>query len=197
MHNSVRFKQLVKRLNTLRAHLLPVQFSPIGQYNDKEHDMARAYLVLVHAEIEAYCEDRSRSIATKAHRRWQNKNRYGRVLVNIMKYHNVSKGQPWKSLDKSATKVNSALNFYLGSVGKNHGVKEENLFKMLYPIGIHAADLDTVWLATMDSFGTRRGAVAHTSVSAQQPIDPATEYNRVMKQILPGLRKLDRKVSRL
>lgn len=181
----------------MRTHLLPPTFSPIGHYSAREYDLARAYVVLAHAEIEAYCEDRGRGVAARAQHLWQKKNRYGRTLVQIMKFHNISKRQPWKAIDKSPARVKAALNSYLNSVKQNHGIKEENLFNIFFPIGIEATDLDTVWLATMDSFGTARGAVAHTSVSTQQPVDPATEYNRIMNDILPGLRKLDRKIKRL
>jgi hypothetical protein len=192
MATSRRFKLLVRRLESLRAHLLPAQFSPVGQYTDREHDLARGYLVLVHAEIEAYCEDRTRGVAAKAHARWSQKNTCGRILVRLVRFHDISNRQPWRVIDKSPGKIQSAVNSYLGSIGQNHGVKEENLYKMLYPIGIEADDLDNVWLAIMNSFGTTRGNVAHSSISTQQPIDPATEYQRITNQILPGLRKLDR-----
>lgn len=195
---SRRFKQLVKRLQTLRSHLLPAAFSPVGDYTDREYDLARAYLVLAHAEIEAYCEDRGTKIAQRAHGGFQRKGRKSAVLIQLLKFHHGESRKQWIPVDRSAARIDSAVNYYLKSViDQNHGIREEHLSKILFPIGINPTNLDSVWLATMDSFGRSRGAVAHTSVKTQQPIDPLTELNRINAQILPGLKKLDKKFSRL
>jgi RiboL-PSP-HEPN len=197
MPSSRRFKQLVNRLAVLRTHLLPRQFSPTGQYNDRDHDLARAYVVLVHAEIEAYCEDRGRKIARRAHQIWQRNGRHSAILMKLLKFHHVTTRKPWTPIDKSPDRIESAVNHYMSSIDQNHGIREENLSKILFPIGIEPSGLDNVWLTTMDSFGISRGTVAHTSVKTQQPIDPQTEFLRIKKQILPGLKKLDKKISRL
>lgn len=197
MPSSRRFKQLVNRLAMLRTHLLPAQFSPTGQYSDRDHDLARAYVVLVHAEIEAYCEDRSRRVAEKAHNVWQTKGRHSALLMRLLKFHHVSSRKPWTPIDKSPNKIESAVNYYMSVIDQNHGIREENLSKILFPIGIEPSGLDNVWLTTMDSFGSSRGTVAHTSVKTQQLIDPQTEFQRISNEILPGLKKLDKKISEL
>ena len=56
MANSIRHKQLVSRIITIEKNLLP----PIkinGNYTKQESDLIRSYVLLVHAEIEAYFED--------------------------------------------------------------------------------------------------------------------------------------------
>jgi hypothetical protein len=195
---SRRFIQLVKRLETLKIHLLPASFSSVGQYSEREYDMARAYLVLAHAEIEAFCEDRGSKVAERAHGLWRRKGRRSAVLVELLKFHHATTRKPWTPIDKSPLRLESAVNYYLASViGQNHGIREENLSKMFFPIGIDPSDLDSVWVSTMDSFGVSRGSIAHSSVKTQQPIDPKTEFERIRDQILPGLRKLDRKIGRL
>lgn len=198
MASSRRFKQLVKRLGELRAHLLPPKFSPTGQYSDKDYDLARAYLVLAHAEIEAYCEDRGRRVAQVAHQLWKRKGRHSATLMGLLRFHHATARKPWTPIDKSPNKIEGAVNYYISSIiDQNHGIREENLSKILFPIGIDPVTLDNIWLTTMDSFGISRGAIAHTAVKTQQPIDPENEFVRITKQILPGLRKLDRKISRL
>ena len=178
--------------------MLPPIFSPIGQYTEQEYDRARAYLVLAHAEIEAYCEERGAKVAQRAHNQFAQRGCRNVVLVGLLRFHHAQTRNPWTHLDKSAPRIDKAVNYYLCSIiGQNHGIREENLSKLLFPIGIDPADLDNVWLTTMDSFGLSRGAIAHTSVKTQQPIDPETEFLRVTTQIIPGLKKLDKKISRL
>lgn len=197
MAPSRRYKRLVSRLERLRQHFLPAQFSPTGMYGARDQDLARGYLVLVHAEIEAYCEDRSEAVARRAHERWKRNGRLGKTLRGLISFHNVQNRQPWKAIDRAPNRVDAAVQSYLSVITQNHGIKEENICKMLFPIGIEIRELDNVWLATIDSFGTMRGTIAHKSVIAQQAVDPATEYTRLTNQILPGLRKLDRKISDL
>lgn len=194
---SRRFNQLVKRLESLRAHLLPPRFSLTGQYSNKDYDLARAYLVLAHAEIEAYCEDRGRKVAQRAHELWKRKGRQSKVLRRLILFHHAEARKPWMPVERSPEKIEKAVNYYISLVEKNHGVREDNLFGMFFPIGIESRAVDNVWLTIMDSFATSRGAVAHTSVKTQQPIDPQGELNRIAREILPGLKKLDRKIGRL
>jgi hypothetical protein len=198
MSSSRRFTQLAKRLKALRTHLLPQKFSPTGQYSVQQHDLARAYVVLVHAELEAYCEDRGTYIAQRAQEVWKKKGRHTSTLMQLLRFHHATARKPWTPIDKSPNKVEGAFKYYMATIiGQNHGIREENLSKIFFPIGIDLLKIDNVWLTTMDSFGAARGAVAHTSVKTQQPIDPETEFNRIDKQILPGLKKLDKKINRL
>jgi hypothetical protein len=83
----------------------------------------------------------------------------------------------------------------MSTIDNNHGIREDNLFQIFYPIGLKMSDMDNTWLATMDSFGISRGEVAHTSIKTQQPIDPATVFKKITSDILPGLMKLDRKLK--
>jgi hypothetical protein len=197
MAKSRRLNQLLKRLEELRSHLLPSQFSATGQYSDKEYDMARAYVVLTHAELESYFEDRGRKIAQSALGRWKNKGSHTRILMALLRFHHLKSRKPWTPLEKTAERIHGAVNSYMTTIDSNHGVREDNLFGILFPLGFRPDQFDNVWLTTIDSFGQSRGAVAHTSVKTQQPIDPATEHQRVAKQIVPGLIKLDKKISRL
>jgi hypothetical protein len=75
----------------------------------------------------------------------------------------------------------------------NHGIKEENVRRILLPLGIGAGDIDSVWLGTIHAFGTNRGETAHTSIRTQQPPDAGGEF-LVVSEIVEGLRKIDRKL---
>ena len=59
MAYSPRLRELLIRIQTLENHFLPtgLKFSSTGQYSPLEEDHGRAYVLLVHAEIEAYFEE--------------------------------------------------------------------------------------------------------------------------------------------
>src|ERR1700735_3139275 len=99
MPRSRRFKVLLSRLETLREHFLPHKFSPIGQYNQRQYDLAKAYVLFVHAEIEAFIEDRSSDRAKKLERKWTTKNCRSKGVQRLIYSHNLYSKRPWQPID--------------------------------------------------------------------------------------------------
>lgn len=69
MANSTRYNSLVTRIDQLNVHLLPV-IDPTVSYSEKDIDLTRAFCLLCHAEIEAYLEDFTLEVVTKAFNQW-------------------------------------------------------------------------------------------------------------------------------
>ncbi|MFN6033822.1 MAG: hypothetical protein ACK48B_07200, partial [Dolichospermum sp.] len=72
---------------------------------------------------------------------------------------------------------------------------------LLLPIGINSNDLDpnNTWLANMNTFGQKRGLVAHKSATSYMTIqtpDPANELNTVT-QITDELLRIDELINNL
>src|ERR1700746_382487 len=97
---SARYRQLARRLAELRAHLLPIEFSPTGVYAKHELDKARAYRVLVHAEIEAYLEDSARRIANESLKQWKATQKARSVIVSLVSFQSNSKPASQQDLKK-------------------------------------------------------------------------------------------------
>lgn len=193
---SRRFRVLVSRLGVLRAHLLPKQFNAIGKYSVRENDLARAYVVLAHAELEAYIEDRASEIAQRAANNWQVRGRSSRVIRTLCISFNMRNEQPWLPFTRDPKRINSAVESFKSLVGNNHGIREVNLLRLVFPLGIEHQSIDAALLADLDSFGSSRGVFAHSSIKTQQPIDIEGQYKKV-EAITRRLRVLDRRISRL
>lgn len=204
---SLRLETLVQQLGVLRAHLLPDVFDPTGVYSDEWISRARAYRVLAHAEVEAYLEDRSREVAKSALDRWKRDRVASPCLLGLVAFSGqVMEGAPESVAppQPSAAKVHSeklslharvkrASTAYYGVLERNHGIREANALQLLLPLGIDIDALDAAWLATVDSFGMRRGEAAHSSAASltlKHPPDPKTEFDTV-QQIVDGLKVLD------
>jgi hypothetical protein len=189
MARSKRYKELVKEIHTLRKYLLPRQFDPIGKYLDEELIKAIAFRVLAHAELESYVEDRVMELAKVATRSWKTNKKASCTLMGLLAFSGDEMELPPDSLtpmqptQKSIwgkkiylnNKIDDCMINFVGSVKKNHGIKERNLLKFLLPVGVEADSLDQTWLATMNSFGERRGESAHKSTGsyrATQQINP-------------------------
>jgi hypothetical protein len=167
----------------------------------------RSYLVLSHAEIEACIEDLARNVLAKAKKRWQESGRARSSLVAVVAYHEGGFGQPARKLPTPSTqkpaltldqRIKVACSAYDEYARKdNHGVREQNLLRLLLPVGVREEDLDLSWVAEMNSFGIQRGMVAHgeaKSVSVQ--IDPDVARGQV-EGVVKGLRNLDELLARL
>jgi hypothetical protein len=195
---SARFLQLFRRAKKLRKTFLPKNFSPTGVYSPRQLDLARAYRLLVHAEIESYLEDRSRNLVMRATRQFKSDRRPRKVVLNLLSFHSRGKAideSKLLNLYASGTEhvdesLDSAAAAYHYGLQHNHGVKQADVMKLLLPLGFQPASLDAAFIATLDSFGTNRGEVAHTSIKTQQQIDPRTELDTV-SLLLQHLESLD------
>jgi hypothetical protein len=196
MYASRRFQRLVTRVAVLEKHLLPKQFSTIGRYSAQQVDLARAYVLLTHAEIESYFEDRALAKVNRAYEGWQNRQVCSSLLSRVVMYYQA-RAKGWSVTTVSNENVHKARNFYVNEVYQNHGIKEVNLLSIFLPLGLEHGDFDASLLATLNSYGLMRGKLAHESIKTHQPIDPKNERDKIQTHILPELRKLDTKISRL
>ena len=64
---------------------------------------------------------------------------------------------------------------------------------LLLPLGVRESDIPSGFLADMTTFGAKRGDLAHRSVGARVPPNPV-DTNRLIIQLILGLRRLDRRL---
>ncbi len=209
---SDRFRDLKKELDKLKKQFLP-RINPTGSYTERNLALTIAYRVFAHAEIEAYFEDRVWEAALHAKKNWDEEGKSSRILISIVAFSGQMMDLPPNTCTPVRgsrrispekiyinEKVNLSINAFYEVIKKNHGLKESNLLALLLPIGINSDDLDTVFLANMNTFGQDRGIVAHSSATSYRGVnnlpDPATELNRI-KQITDELIRLDELISDL
>ncbi len=192
MVNSRRYLQLEKRIRAIELLYLPA-IRLTGNYTKKEKDDIRAYLLLVHAELEAYLEEISEEKAKTAFRKWKDNRVKSNVLISLVSFYEHENKIGERNIE---SRVNMALTQFIRCLRKNHGIKEENVLSMLLPIGLEHSDIDTTWLNTITSFATSRGEIAHTAAKVQQPIDPAT-LKFTVEKILEEVRIIDEKIRRI
>lgn len=204
MAHSRRFRDLQARIRELRKHMLPVKFDPTGIYAERVIDRTRGFTALVHAEFEVFVEERSKEVVLAAINEWTYNRRLSRVLFSFICCYQSG----WKPLDfgriseqidlaknrknpqvEIGAVVTLASNQYSSLLGKNHGIKQENLRNILMPAGVDLSDLDAVWLTDVNDFGEHRGRIVHLSKSSYVP-DPRGIYSRVQR-LLYGFGEID------
>jgi RiboL-PSP-HEPN len=193
---SEKYRKLRQRIKQLRKNFIP-KFSETGDYTEKQRDMAAGFRLLVHAEVEEFLEESAKEIALNAIKACQGTGKPGYVLACLLSHfpkrkisQNVIEDEKSGRSSRLQFALRTAHAGYVYTLDNNHGIREENLRKILFPIGVKHVEMNATWLNTIDSFGADRGAVAHRSAAAGQAIDPETEVKTV-KQIMEGLEKLD------
>ena len=204
---SIRYKELKHEILQLRRNLLPKKFRSSSQYEQEDITKTLAYRVLVHAEIEEYLEDRSRDIALAAVKAWKDRNQASKTLLALIAFsgcimekppNSMSPEQPsqvgqWDEKIKLSKKIDLAMNAFNYVLNNNNGIKEENIVRLLLPIGVDCGELDTVLVADLNSYGIRRGLVAHhrfESYRTTEQIDPKEELKKVMS-LVEGMASID------
>lgn len=185
---SKRLQQLLRRLDTLEKHFMPQEFSLTGRYSKEQDDKTKAYLLLVHAELEAYFEDRARNRLIVAHSHWQRTGACTSVLSRLIVHHQ-DELEPLSQIS-----VTRAVNHFTDKLDKNHGIKEKNLLSIFLPLGLGHHDLDTRLVSACNQLGRKRGQFAHASIKTHQQVDPKTERDNVRKNIVPEIKKLDQRL---
>ena len=204
MPRSKRYQGLRSRIRQLRNHLLPTKFDPTGNYTERQIDRAAAFLLLSHAEIESYLEDITVETANTAYDNWKQRGVVTKPLIAMLGYSDSNLVLPPKNKSTPATRVldkgievtKNEFNKYV--YGKNNGIKTENILQLLLPIGIDEAEIDQVWLGTINTFGSLRGDVAHrTRIRNASRVyntpDPKIGLDNVTT-IVKGLLDIDRKL---
>ncbi|MFM9160380.1 MAG: HEPN domain-containing protein, partial [Dolichospermum sp.] len=201
---------LEMQLDRLKDEFIP-EISPTGLYSESQLSRTAAYRVLAHAEIESYLEERAWEVVQNAKTLWT-KGKTTRSLICLLGFSGLTMDKPPDTLTpqkgsktvkeekiKISKKIDLAVESFKRVISQNHGVKEDHILSLLLPIGIDSDDLDPAWLATMNTFGEKRGLVAHKSATSYmtiQTLDPANELNTVT-QIRKELLRIDELINNL
>jgi hypothetical protein len=146
-------------------------------------------------------EDRASEVHGLAWELWKNHSQPSHALTCLIGFSGVTTQPPAETLTPGASSkpsyvdvaipLEKANNVWRHNLKNNNGLKEKDLLTLLLPIGVHHSALDQTLLNDLNSFGSARGEVAHTStIGVTTLFDPRTEFDRVV-QILGGLSSLD------
>ncbi len=209
MAESERFIALSNRLDELRSHLLPTDFSPIGEYEPLQLDMAKGYRLLTHAEFESYLEDVAKDTVLYALQQWNRSKKPSMTIVSFLAaYHSCwavgddQNNQELIELSRGRTNPKESLKEimdiaskqFINKIGTNHGIKAKNFKSLILPTGIDINEFEPEMLPKLDSFGSKRGEIAHSSARVNQQINPKDELDDV-NFLLDCFRQLDLKLA--
>lgn len=185
------FNDMTKRVNKLKRKYMNRQLKneandPIG-YNFDTLNIA-AYRLLVHAELEEYIEAKAIEMLSEI------KNDVVANGYNTIYFKNIlaiacqvdeilSITKPFDDTDfkTAALKI---INCAESKVKKNNGIKKGSFIPLALFCGFDESSIDPILLTSLDSYGTRRGSVAHKGARHANNISaPSSEVSDAEKII--------------
>ncbi|MCM1236664.1 MAG: HEPN domain-containing protein [Ruminococcus flavefaciens] len=163
-----KYRELIKRVKNIQKHFVAAFIDKdVMELNEREMDLCRGYKMLCHAEIEYYFEEIAKIILKESLWNWQSDRKVTLPIAGLLaNYEKIDTN------DSISTKINKIASDYSKMLSKsNHGIKEENLKKIFGNLGVNVSELDAIWVATLASYGSSRGTIAHTSAIVQTPIN--------------------------
>lgn len=215
--SSIQHRKLKQHIEELRRDLLPDPFIDTGIYPNAAMVNTRtvAFVTFVHAEFEAYFEDRAAEVATSARDAFLNSAHVSRTVLCLLGFGAASGRAPGEKLAaigqsqkeladwledadiKARVKVTG--DDYLSHIRVgNNGIKEKDLAALLLPIGFKYFGFDPLLVSTFNDLGKARGGYVHrrkdTHVTAN--LDPKTQYRELAK-LADDLEPIDREFDEL
>ena len=176
MPHTTHYAYLVKRIDKLRKALIPKAFSPTGNYKNSTYEKVLGYKLLIHAEIEYYFEELTKSIMLIAKRKWDSTGEATKTIIALVAYCKKEfPSLPEHQNDQHAQtdlkeRINTAYTEqYRYIQAMNHGIKEKNIIALLLPIGVAIDSIDNNLLIALNNFGAERGRIAHATRAQQCP----------------------------
>lgn len=162
----------------------------------------QSYIVLTHASFENYLEDVSLNLAIAARKKYKIDGKITDTLVALISaglIDELATKSRTKALEGIAKSIEvfsvEAFNKYRTVVANNHGIKTENQDKLTIPIGLKLDEFDAALSAALDSFGAKRGVIAHTHPSIVI-VDTRNAISTAVSSILSMLTNFDQELQK-
>lgn len=179
------FNDMTKRVNKLKTKYMGRQLKneandPIG-YNFDALNIA-AYRLLVHAELEEYIEAKATEMlssikADVASNGYQTIYYKQIIAIAFQVEQMLLVTKPFDEEDFKKVVAN-ILSVAEAKVKKNNGIKKNSFIQLALFCGCDENSIDPILLSNLDSYGVRRGSVAHKGARHASNISaPSSEVN--------------------
>ena len=161
--------------------------------------VSKAYVLLVHAELEKYFEVLSVMIAKDSFFEFDTNGKPTLPLLSLTSSNlygfekQGSKSAGYLDLKK---RVNCFFAKFVALVKENNGIKAKNVSELFWILGFSKDSFGDNLLSLLDSYGIKRGAIAHTgSPATKQLLNIKDEQNSAC-QLIKEIGNFDIKIEK-
>jgi hypothetical protein len=167
---------------------IPLEREPLPE----ELDSIACFQLLLHSEIETYLEERISDVVKHALDYWKRRHSLNQCGFHLLlRWYNVSPGVATEephSFDDITALLEKHYEKSRDVVAQNHGIKKTSFTTLTALAGFPSDHFSGSLLPSLDSFGTRRGDVAHRPVARvrtlNDPLSEAEDASQLVKLLL-------------
>lgn len=159
------YKNLLSRIKKIKKNFSKI-INLKNEFSERNQDWIKSFILLCHSELENYFESICLTIISKCKEKYDTKLIIEQPLFSLVVMSNKNFKENDNTHNTVVNRLNSIYSIYNESIRNNHGIKEENIEKILPPIGITLEEInniDNTLLSQLTSYGRKRGACAHTT----------------------------------
>lgn len=165
--SSPQYEKMVVDLTVVRKITYGV---PLNVCNTPIQELkVKSYILMSHAIIEEYLESIALYVAQQAIKELTLHSTLTTAAVGLISSGIIGrveedgisrklKREPFEDIKLFAT---TAFGRFKSVVSNNNGIKTEDQLRLLVPVGVDPETEDAATMAALDSFGGKRGAIAH------------------------------------
>lgn len=160
---------------------------------EKYQITAKAYVLLVHAELEKYFEILAIMIARDSFFEFDTNKNPTLPLLSLTST-NLYIIKDHKNKDSEIdfkTRVKGFFSKYIALVKENNGIKANNVYELFWKLGVSKDAIGDNLLSLLDSYGTKRGAIAHTGRLANKQLLNIKDEKNSVRQLIEEIEKFD------
>jgi len=195
MMKTPAYKEMEKQLNLVRK--ITNRVDPDVCANVTDVLKVNSYILLAHAAFEKYVENLVEFVMTNSISNFTTTGgvKVNKCIISMLSKKVISCYENASSLNKekkklamfqemkemslaTEAKLGDAQRLILYILRKNHGIKTDNLNTIFNCVGVYPEEIDVSLCSDLDSFGVRRGGVAHV-VQIQQAISKSQAISTV------------------
>lgn len=136
---------------------------------DEYQECTKAFILLIHAELEKYFETISMQIVTDSFKTFKERGTINKPLLSLLSSPVYEYKAPKYYSDKENkkdAKLKDRIGHFIDAytkniVKKNNGIKGKDIFKMLWTIGFSKEDVGESLIIGLNNYGSKRGTLAH------------------------------------
>lgn len=195
------YKSLKSALANVSAILRRV---PLTENSSNLHHLkVQSYIFLAHAALEQYLEDLALSILDASMHAFNTKKQMNACVVSLIVFETVAQfdeNTPRKKIRADVVKdlsafVNIARAHHSSKIAANNGIKLADQKALFLPVGFDPEEIDSVTANALDTFGIKRGGIAHrVKIKTQETKSSALADTQ---SILLGLKSFDEEACRV
>lgn len=190
---SDHFKNLDRAFNLLTSIYIPPSASS-GIPSPREQELARAFIALMHAEIEFYFESICIELTAGVHDEFK-AGRLSVAALGIITFSGLPSltagdslvGSKKSNLRKVEERLIKGADALKKNVEGNNGIRQKYLATLFAPLGLTQEEIDPNWIVNIDIFADKRGAFVHKSMfhveAEPKNINPQDEKTLVSRLV--------------